>query len=446
MATLYLKRGRWYGNFREFEAFGGRQEALVVPGEKDATIEYSIAKALYDRRLEELLGKRNAQTRPDPTKERGDGLLTLDRCLENFIQRYGRVVDSRVTRDRERHRILITQIMPPSRLVQEITTGHIEDFLETLALVLKNKKGQPYSGSYQAKVVETLRLALNDACHRRYLQSNPAKGISPILLPDPAPMTRTAFYTPEEVGKLLTALYRNADDSIPDDWPARAPYYLLEQVAFVCYTGARRNEMQSQRWEWIDWDRNLLHVYTSKRRRGLQRHNPTTAPMRTIPLWPQLREFLLRLWNHQGRPESGLVFPRLRAATREQKHVPVIERGGRADRSLEAVLRVREAIKGGENGEPFLVFGKPGYQMSWREFRVTYCATRLQTIEPVTNHPGEYVPVAHTTVEHEMGHASAKMVREVYARVAEGPQRRLEQVEYPIVMKEAQVLRLVGRA
>jgi integrase len=203
-------------------------------------------------------------------------------------------------------------------------------------------------------------------------------------------------------------------------------------VAFALFTGARRNELQAQRWEWIDWDRKLVRLYTSKRQRGESRGKLRRRVMRAIPLWPTLESVLLRLWITHGRPAAGLVFPRIRAATRERIHVPTFERGGRADKAIKQILRTRGVLTGGEQGDPLRFLGQPGYQVSWREFRVTYCATRLQTVEPVAGKTGEWTPVARRTVELEMGHASEDMVNEVYGRVVEGPQVRLPTVDYPI--------------
>jgi len=78
-----------------------------------------------------------------------------------------------------------------------------------------------------------------------------------------------------------------------------------------------------------------------------------------------------------------------------------------------------------------------GYHLGFREFRVTYRATRLQTIEPVAGKAGEWVPVARRTVELELGHSSSEMVERVYARVADGPQQRLLAVEYPLPAQRA---------
>jgi integrase len=63
-------------------------------------------------------------------------------------------------------------------------------------------------------------------------------------------------------------------------------------VAFAAFTGARANEIQAQRWEWIDWERGMVKVYTSKIRRGMERFDPAQDVLRSIPLWPQHRAIL----------------------------------------------------------------------------------------------------------------------------------------------------------
>jgi hypothetical protein len=64
-----------------------------------------------------------------------------------------------------------------------------------------------------------------------------------------------------------------------------------------------------------------------------------------------------------------------------------------------------------------------------KAFRVTYCATRLQTVEPVAGRPEEWVSVARRTVELEMGHSNSEMVD---GQVVDGPQHRLRAVEYSL--------------
>ena len=95
-------------------------------------------------------------------------------------------------------------------------------------------------------------------------------------------------------------------------------------------------------------------------------------------------------------------------------------------------MRLRGVVTGGVKGEPLLFLGKQGYNLGFREFRTTYCATRMQTYEPVADRPGEFIQVPDVTVEKELGHRSGDMLMRVYARVP-AEDRRLRQrfVQYP---------------
>jgi hypothetical protein len=109
-----------------------------------------------------------------------------------------------------------------------------------------------------------------------------------------------------------------------------------------------------------------------------------------------------------------------------------VERGGLVDKSLVTILRLRGLVTGGNaSGEPLLFEGQPGRTVGLQEIRVSYCACRLQTVEPVAGHAGEWVPVARRTVELEMGHKSGEMVERVYGRVQLGRMYRLTAVAYP---------------
>lgn len=92
-------------------------------------------------------------------------------------------------------------------------------------------------------------------------------------------------------------------------------------------TGTRRNEMQFQRWEWIDWDRGLVRIYTSKKQRGEQWGKNLAKTLRTVLLWPQLREILRDAWMPRGQPATGLLWQHLRRPTRQRLHAPAVEWG-----------------------------------------------------------------------------------------------------------------------
>lgn len=66
MARLYRRGGRWWGDFREFTAVGGRQEALRPPGQLRATADRNLAAQIYAARLRQLEDARDDVSRGRP--------------------------------------------------------------------------------------------------------------------------------------------------------------------------------------------------------------------------------------------------------------------------------------------------------------------------------------------------------------------------------------------
>lgn len=434
MALTYQQRGRYYGDFREFAEFGGKREALILPGERLATTDRRVAKQLFDRRHAELLAKRAAVT-PPPTRENRMGIdakISFDALLQQYTHARAGFLNSKEPVQRRRYREIIAQAVPPRLKAREVTTTVLEDIVWWLNEDAREGSGKRYSDGYQRKIIDFLRCALKWGHKKGFLASDPGADLDTAMLPTMEPMQETPFYSLQEAGQILSALQRNPDGSAPGDWPKHSSPYLLEQVAFALLTGARLNEIKAQRWEWIDWERGIVRLHTSKRRRGRDRDRPDRMLMRSVPLWSQLREILRAYWLRCGSPPSGLLFPKVREGVWPVKHATRIERGGEAEKSIRSLLRTRGIITGGKDGSPLLVFGRPGPRVCWREFRVTYCSARLQTVEPIADAPGHFVSVAQRTVELEMGHASEQMIRKVYGRVSEGPQMRLTEVRYPL--------------
>lgn len=330
---MFRKRGRWYGDFRGFAAYGGRTMALKELGERTATLDRRRAEALYDELHREFLSQRIKHTPPAHQPPQA-GTLTLERCVKDWIEAYRGVVASSVTRDRYRYLKLITTILPPSMPARELTRGTIMDFLAFLRerprRVFSDAMGEPpgrdadrpYSSNYRRKLLDVLQMALDHAVAYRKLEENPARNLPRLLVPKMWTEHETNFYAPEEAGLILSALSPLPDGTPPGDWPGRTSPYVFEQVAFALLTGARCNEMQSQRWEWVDWERGIVNVYTSKRQRGEERSRIHRQTFRPIPLWPQLRAILERLWCRQGKPATGLLWPQLHRGTCERIHIP----------------------------------------------------------------------------------------------------------------------------
>lgn len=436
---VYERNGRLWGDFRGFTDVGGSREPLIPRGSTYATDNRREAARLYDLRYAELAQKREHERKPfgkiDPLTGL-DNRVTLTVLLQQFTDFYKSYVHPSVTVDRRHYTKLIISMLPPSMPVTDLRPLHVQVLLAKLKDdYVSARTDAALSQRTRLKIFRFLQQALDHAMSAEVIDFNPARGRIPRILVPSEKGAETAFYTVSEATRILTALKRGPGDSRPADWPRNTPDFLFEQVAFGLLTGARLNEILAQRWEWVDWEGGFVTLYTSKRIRGEGRDRVTEATSRTVPLWPQLRGILRTYYTRCNQPEGGLLFPAARRLPHHRRHpLPLIERGGRVSKALRTVLRLRGLVTDGPEGG--LLFEKrAGYRVGFQEFRVTYCATRLQTVEPVNGRKGEWVPVARRTVELEMGHAGEDMINRVYGRVTKGPQLRLQTVEYRTVVK-----------
>jgi integrase len=195
---------------------------------------------------------------------------------------YAGIVSPFEQRNRRRYMEIILEILSGDTPVHKINRATVQAFVVYLRVTYRSRySDKPLAGGTRKAIIGMLRRALDHAVDAEILDANPAVRLPQLLRPSARPITETQFYTIEQAGAILSALLRLPDGSRPSDWPVNAPDYLYEQVAFALLTGARRNEIRAQRWEWIDWDRGLVHIHTSKRQRGESRD--VLLP-RTLPL------------------------------------------------------------------------------------------------------------------------------------------------------------------
>jgi integrase len=461
MASIYKRAGRYWASFVDFGDCNGKCEPLCAAGEKHATKSFKLATTLFHRRIAEYEEERKSKTNADPTWERGPNAITLVSAMERYVAAEATFVGSRSASHWRRYTRIIADAASTTQdatfsfqkcLLSDITPRVAESFVLWLRTEARQaKNGKPYASGYQRKLLDHLHRTLDWAVQQGWIPYNATDRLNKRHLPVRVPPSKTKWYTVDEVGRILQALQRLPDDSSPPDWPANASPYVLEQAALPLYTGARGREVQMQRWEWVDWEHNIIRVWTAKQ------HGPAhelydPERLREVPLWPQLRTILEAYRRRQGDPVAGLMFPMTRASMRPIVHEEPMEIGGDSHKSLRAILRLRGVIAGEKDritkkkrlkdgtfqpavthkGPPLLFEGKPGYDLGNREFRHTYCAVRLQTVEPAAGAPGEFVPVSQRTVEVEMGHSSEDMVKRIYGHVKVGPQRRLQHVEYQV--------------
>ena len=180
-------------------------------------------------------------------------------------------------------------------------------------------------------------------------------------------------------------------------------------IATFLLTGGRASEVLGLDVEDLSLDRGLIH-FRPNEHRGLK----TRTSIRSVPLWPQLRE-ILQGWMRDRRPPltDGLLFP---AAA-----------GGIAH-DLRKSLDEMASLCGMEPGE-----------VRTRRFRHTYCSARLQTVQRILKPGGdptdpaawEFIEVSKFQVQKEMGHGGAQLVDRIYGHAARNPYRSAV-VEYRV--------------
>lgn len=356
-------QGRAWADFRDYADVGGRQEALVAPGERMATSDPDVAQALLFARLKELDGLRRgralhgrmqgtplaAYAAEHLTKKAEAGKVTRDwvAMAELFLQRA--VAFFGAARDLESIRVVDVQAW-----ATHLTTP--------------NARGRRLSPG-------TVRHALNALSNlytRAESEGRVPTGCSPVraMLEKPSGRRREArwFEIPEAALLLESArtlpVPRAQGDWLPPDF-ARA------LVATFVLTGGRSAEVLGLEAADVSFDRRTV-TFRPNRWRRLK----TLTSARVVPLWPQLEEILRPFVMPADRPPTQLLFP--------------------------SFLTGQEAMLTDWRKTLDRVAGRVGWkkgEVRTKAFRHTYCAARLQTLDGGA-------PVSPFTVSRELGHGS----------------------------------------
>ena len=172
--------------------------------------------------------------------------------------------------------------------LDELEPHHIQDFYTWKMNKAKRKVNANTIRHYHANIHK----ALGDAVRAKYIQRNPA-GKEHITLPKVVPF-KADFYTVEEMHTLLEAIKGHKIET---------PVYLAS------WFGLRRGELLGLRWQDIDFDTMTLSVNGVITDKGNDsrseniKYRPrakTATSLRTLPLTPEVSEFLLHLKNVQA--------------------------------------------------------------------------------------------------------------------------------------------------
>ncbi|MDA7921294.1 site-specific integrase [Verrucomicrobiales bacterium] len=183
------------------------------------------------------------------------------------------------------------------RSVATLTRDEITDWL----------RGLKQSPTSQNNYLRVVRVMLNDAVKRKYLDESPAKHI----IEAKAPQTEVGTLTPGEISVFLS----------------KAPEELVPTIALGAFAGIRRDEIRGLNWS----DVNLTH-----RTIRVRPKNAKSARNRIVPIEDNLADWLQPYANCEGRIwcEGG-----------NRKFTETVRKMGFGDPGTETVEEKKEGIR-----------------------------------------------------------------------------------------------------
>ena len=416
---LYWREGRAWGDFRDYADVGGRREALVAPGTKQATSDEDLARVLLGRRLEVLDGKRRGRAIHGERKEgslasiaRLDLMAKVD--SKQFAETHLAAVESRLrvvlaflggagdpeARELDPNAIGVTQVRNlvahlrrlPNGRGGTMSEGNVRHFLNALSGVYRRAGSESYVPPGYNPVQALLEKPVGRAAESRWLE-------------------------PHEAALLLETARRYVA-------PKDGTPFAFALVGFFLLTGCRETEVYGMELDDVSFERETVTVRANHWRRL-----KTKGSHRVIPLWPQLAEILKEYLRGPDRPTGELLFPSF--ASGQEAMLTDCRKllNHLAERAGLARPRCDDA------GRPIVKGGWPVYDLPLRTkmFRHGYCSARLQTLD------GD-APVSPFTVVRELGHSSPAMVNRVYGHLGT-VRHRAAVVEFRVEQHQRAVLK-----
>lgn len=371
--SLYNREGRWYGDFR---GIGGGQHALIPPGQKRATKDKRVARALASEIEKELLRRQLTGIVTGRTKR----VTFAEYATEHWETKdnLGKDLSPSHLNDLAKRLEVAADFFGASTALDAIGGEDVRRFYMHLTK-RDNGRGGVLSSSTQRAYLSALGGMLEQARCEGYIDDNPVRNLTvrPVV-----ERSEAQFYEAGTVWEVLQAA-REYDTRRPGS-------FIYPVIATLAYTGGRKSEVLGLEIEDVDFDSTLVHsvkgsiAFRPNRWRTLK----TRGSERTVPMWPDLRGVLQPF---VGTRDSGLLFP--------------ADNGGMRRDLRKALDRVGEMA------------GLPAGYVRTKAFRHTYGSMRIQTVDA-----GE--PVAIYTVSRELGHRDTKMVEQTYGHLMNTRHRR----------------------
>ncbi len=384
---------RAYADFRDFADVDGRREALIPPGETQATSDPDVAQELVAARLRELkefrkhrklVGTRRLTSLGLYANHHLDEMEKHEEATQGWIDQIEKRLDHAI------------EYFGENRELSSIRPSDVRDYTHHLK-TRRNSRGSTMSDG----TVRHYLNALSGLYSRAQEDEVVLVGYNPVAALSKKPTGRPKQRKIEWLEPHEAALYLEAArlyDLRDGEGRLRFAYPL---VATFLLTGALHDAVLGLEVGDVSFDRGTVNFYANRWRRLKTEHRH-----RTMPLWPQLREILQEyLLEREGPPHADrqLLFPNPRT--------------GKMLTDIRKTLDAIAELAGWEKG-----------QIRTKLFRKTYCSARLQTLD-------NGAPVSEFTVVREMGHSSPTMVRQIYGQLGT-IRHRAEVMEYRVEQHE----------
>jgi integrase len=397
---VYWRRGRAWGDFRDFADVGGKLEPLKTSPDSYATTDPDVAAHLATERVKQLEGRRRSRHLLGVEQQATLGEFAAHHLREKA--KAGRVTDAWLGMTQDRLQAAV-DYLGAGRDLLSITARDVQRWAAHLSrqpirrgkkgLKRKDKPKPTASGkTLSPGTVRAYLNALSNLYRRAQSEACVPAGYNPVSAMMEKPIGRREEAQWLEVAD-AALLLESARTYTPEREDVAIPH-LYPILATFLLTGGRRAEVLGLAVEDVSFDRKTITFRPHPWRRL-----KTSTSWRVVPLWPQLEEILRAYVFGSEGPPGKLLFP----ATRTKKEQPITD----IRKALDAV-----AVRAG---------GKAG-EITSKALRHSYCAARLQTLEGGA-------PVSPWTVAKEMGHGGRELVDRIYGHVSRTPHRS-EAVEY----------------
>jgi integrase len=380
IAYISWHRGRAYGDFRAWAAWGGRREALIPEGGRFGTKDPNTAHKLFVKRLNELEELRQSHPNGLPS----DNLDRIAAYIGHHVGKLENVegrkrptkeyVDNVETRLKNLARYFIKQGV--TRLGQ-ITAEHVDGCM--IHLQTFRVRGRKLSTTTQRQYLDSLGHMLQRAVSEGRITRNWVREKVDLPTPNASP---TELLEMGECALLIEAARR----LFPPTAGGRPIYPLL---AFLLLTGCIESEREGV--EVTDvrlpGDPIFPNGVVIIRPNATRDHLKTLHRERMLPLPPQLAEILTDYLHGPGAPPGPLLFPEPGSCG----SVPM----GDWRKTLDQIAKAA---------------GFPRGAVRTRRFRVSFATHRLGTLDELGQ------PMTAWKLRGEMGHGTEQMIERRYGR------------------------------